>query len=382
VEVPLALFWTTSGGATSELQYMSSAAASLRVCVLLFAWIYIFPRLEDHPRLYKQKTCLVLLVIALGSTVVHLLCFMQQVLLGRWWFEEMDVQHSLWAQRNGDKTISKSSKVVDEPNIEEGCTAVAPESREGSTKVKPSLKQTGGLYDTAGASSLFVAERWHQVHELLPDATARVPRHAFVDVHKKHATKFALSNASSHDDFLNDLFDAAIGLMYPKKKDDLGKHCFGYASLLDAEYYGPGNPPDRLGLLTVPAIGWFDPLKVLRVQLQDDWNQVKKDSESRVGFASFKETLLRRHVVRLGGISAAVESFELFLEKLFKAVCRLPGHSNHEWVDHHGFIYGAFFAYEFYFADARDAKRSEGCGSSTPVADNLGITVPLPPKRH
>merc|ERR1711988_268628 len=98
----------------------------------------------------------------------------------------------------------------------------------------------------------------------------------------------------------NALFAAALGLMYPKKKTDLGKHCFGYASLLADEYYEcPAKTPDKLGLLKAPAIGWFDPSKVLRVQLQDDWNFVKKDYESHVDLASFKEILLSRHALKL-----------------------------------------------------------------------------------
>jgi len=246
--------------------------------------------------------------------------------------------------------------------------------------------RAGGLYDTASEAPLVVADRWAQVHELLPNATARVTRPAFVEVHKKMARISApgrnSADGSPYADFLDALFTAATGLMYPKKKNDLGKHCYGYSSLISDEYYeDDAAPPDSLGLLKAPAIGWFDPLKVIRTHLRDDWELVQKDTDQRVDLASYKKALLHRHGKNLGGITEATTAFTSFIEKNFEACRRISGRSDQQWLDQHSFSYGALMAYEFYYADARDAERAEGCGCSTPVADNLGITVPLPKKR-
>merc|ERR1712216_33080 len=115
-----------------------------------------------------------------------------------------------------------------------------------------------------------------------------------------------------------------------------------------------------------------DPLKNTRVQINDDWN--KADEEGRqVSCERFKKTLRSRHAIKLGGIEEAITSFDSFLDKVFDAMRRVSGNPNQDYIDQHGFKYGGLFAYEFYFADARDAERAEGCGCSTPVADTLGI---------
>jgi hypothetical protein len=359
VHMPQQLFWTTNAGSTTELQHMSRAGSLLRVLMLTATWYWVYLRLETHPRLMEHlhsHSNIGLFTIGVGGSVVHVMCYLQQLLKGRWWFEDMDMSYSLY-KRGGDY-----AQIAD--TMEKGAAA---------------------LYDTAAEAPYIVLERWTKVHQLLPEPNARVPHPEFVQVHKMLASaatpSMRLDENSPFVDFLNALFVAATGLMYPKEKKDLGKHCFGYASLVQDEFYAkPSTPPDKLGLLSAPAIGWFDPLKVVRVQLQDDWTRAPKSSSGHVDLQSFKQQISKRHGMKLGNISEANASYDRFLEKVFAAMIRIRSQSSEEWLDQHGFIYGAFFAYEFYFADARDAERAEGCGSSTPVADNLGITVAVKPK--
>merc|ERR1712110_808598 len=158
-----------------------------------------------------------------------------------------------------------------------------------------------------------------------------------------------------------------------KHKDDLGKHCFGYSTLVANEYCCGMKPMDGLGLLIEPAIGFFDPLARLRVELNDDWATASKESHGSAGLDSFTKVLLKRHEPKFGGIVEAEQAFTEFLQRLFEAGKRMSGPDTKH-LDRHAFLYVSMMAYEFYFSDARDKELAQGCGSSTPVADNLGIT--------
>jgi hypothetical protein len=360
VNMPMALFWTTNGGGTAELKHMSRAGSLLRVLSLGACWAWIALRLRTHHHLVhhltSSKSCMALAAIALLGTVVHFFSYLLQIYNGRWYFDNMDYLK------------------FEESDLEMKLMADGGRADEAAA-----------LYDTAGEAPFKVADRWKQVHELLDTPTARVPCKQFLAVHQTLAKSAApnrdVTDESPYMDFMNALFVAATGLMLPKKKDDLGKHCFGYSSLISDEYYESSEKPDKLGLLSAPAIGWFDPLKVMRLQLKDDWSKVQKDEQQHVNVDSFKQVLRGRHLSKLGGITEAIDSFDQFLERIFEAMRRISGCSDRDWIDQHGFVYGGVLAYEFYFADARDHERAEGCGSSTPVADNLGITVPLPAKK-
>jgi len=377
--MPMALLYTTNGGRTTELQNMSRVGSILRVLVIGSTWTWIYLKVDSHPNLMhhlERKSCLALISIAIVGSVVHVFSFLHMVCVGRFRFENMDSSHRGDYDQIQGGTSSADLEMGRYKNLP------GPDEDTGESKVR---KETGALYDTASEAPQVVALRWKMVHELLPNATARVPHDEFVAVHQTlsgmNSPDRKVDSGSAYIDFLDVLFVAATGLMYPKEKKDLGKHCFGYASLLTNEYYeSPAGIPDSLGLLKAPAVGWFDPLKVIRVQLGDDWAKVKKDGEEHVDLAHFKKAFMRRHELKLGGISVATREFQRFLETVFEAVRRISGRSDQPWVDRHGFIYGGLFVYEFYFADARDHERAEGCGCSTPVADNLGITVPLPAK--
>merc|ERR1712032_1758550 len=149
-----------------------------------------------------------------------------------------------------------------------------------------------------------------------------------------------------------------------------GKHCFGYASLVADEYR---DNKDKLGLLSPPAIGWFDPMHSLRNDLRTDMTRIDVDNDDKIGRDSFRSVLIRRHEPKFGDVAEAREAFEGFLDRLFDAMC-LSGGTDDTCMKRTMFPYAALLAYEFYFSDARDKALAQGCGSSTPVADNLGIT--------
>lgn len=386
VNMPMAIFWTINGGATSDLQIMSRAGGFLRILSLSACWTYIGLFFDCHQSLvdhFTRKSSLGLVVIALGGTVVHLITYFVQLYVGRWKFEHMHSGANSARLSMGD--VDAYTRIVEAGggDLEMQRILLNSQDVDGQVLQQHHEKTTGGLYDTTSQAPLVVADRWKLVHESLASATARVPRDPFVNVHKQIAAMSAPTrnsdDGSPYANFLDLLFTAATGLMLPKKKDDLGKHCYGYSSLISDEYYESPDPiPDKLGLLSTPAIGWFDPLKVIRIQLQDDWSAVSKDDDNHVDRARFKESVMRRHEVKLGGISEATTAFDTFVDRIFEALRCISGRDDQQWLDQHSFTYGSLLAYEFYFSDARDAVRAEGCGSSTPVADNLGITVPIP----
>jgi len=364
VHLPMIMIFTTLGGRNGDLQLLSRIGATLRIVVLAAVWVVIAERLSHNDstlleHLQSDPSCKFLVGLAIFGTVLHFLCFCQQGFAGRWAFD----MHTAGAYEkiHADQAVHGmqhlKTKTLD-LSLFKNADAAANTS-------------TGGVYQTAAHAPKTVGDRWLQVHELLPGPTARVTREAFVKTHLSQAGSAANGPFES---FLNAMFDTATALMLPKKKDDLGKHCFGYATLMIDEYYaGQPGPKDGLGLTKTPAIAWFDPLKVLRVQLQDDWQSAQKDASGHVLIPAFKMVFLARHLSNFGGLNHAKVEYDKFLDKLFHLCQRFSG-VERGWLDHHGFLYGGLLSYEFYFADARDREAACGCGTSTPVADNLGIT--------
>ncbi|CAE8607803.1 unnamed protein product [Polarella glacialis] len=344
------LICNISGGHNSELRFLSSFAAVLRVATLAVLWFVITVSISRKPALMEHlentNSPMVLLAIAGTSSAMLLVATVQQFLVGRWMFD-MEAMETWQVVSQVERSLTNTGIAI-----------------KSSTKLL-------GIYQTANDAPALVKSRWQKVHETLPTATARLQRAAFVEFHE------AFGRFTSHQEmykrFLNALFDAATALMYPKEKSDLGKHCFGYATLVHDEFDPEGGQADGLGLMASPAITWFDPLKVLRAETESDWARAEKDAKGYVRQEMFEEVLVRRHTAKFGGVSAARAAFLHFLGRDF-AACRLLSGKELPGLDRHAFVYAALLAYEFYFADARDREMSTGCGSSTPVADSFGIT--------
>merc|ERR1712023_134450 len=96
-----------------------------------------------------------------------------------------------------------------------------------------------------------VQEYWDDVHTGYMgsgsvDPKARVHQEAFVRWCMSQAPKDGVKR-EAFQQYANNLFDTGVALMGPSRRTDLGKHCFGYASLLAGEFYAD-KPQDRLGL--------------------------------------------------------------------------------------------------------------------------------------
>lgn len=138
-----------------------------------------------------------------------------------------------------------------------------------------SLPEDGaGPVDTAPAKiqdpRVAVASAWREAHASLSDSEARIDRavtrpfvhcvqspfHIMLTLsHQQTFVKYHMARVESnapkkaeYEQYLHTLFDAAAALMLPKEKTDLGKHCFGYATLLAGEFYCE-NPKDSLRLV-------------------------------------------------------------------------------------------------------------------------------------
>jgi len=210
-----------------------------------------------------------------------------------------------------------------------------------------------------------VSSAWEGVHEQLPEATSRVPREAFVSYHMKKVPAKAPKRAE-YEKYLNVLFDSATGLMLPAKKVDLGKHCFGYASILADEFYW-NQPADRLSLKAdmKPA----DRLAEVRKDLDVDWNIVPKDAEGRVTKAAFVEYYMKKHRAQM--ILQTKGDFAEFLNRDFESALAMMLPEEKSSLGGHCFRYAGLMAGEFYFDAAKQA--AVGCGCNTPVADVLKV---------
>jgi len=301
-------------------------ASFLLVSAACIVYCYRSPSLAEHVLSPHQ-----LPLVSLGAigVVLHVCFSIQQFLWGRWKFD--------LRQDSTDPTKHGSGK--------------------------PKLNKSQTLLDLGGIVQL-VNEKWAKAHQS-PSSPKRVPSDVFCQCFESCPQGV---EEGTYKEFLNALFNAALGLMLPKKKLDLGPHCFAYATLLAREF--EEGCRDKLGLQRAPNIAWFDPITV-RAQLKEDWIKAKGDNKN-VNLQTFKEVLKQRHDGKLGNVDEAKQAFDEFLERAFTACSLLDGYQK-PWLNKHGFFYASFFAYEFYFADARDHQRSPGCGSSTPVADTLSF---------
>jgi len=211
-----------------------------------------------------------------------------------------------------------------------------------------------------------VAQGWEAVHGVLPEPSSRVPRQVFVD----YCMNFCPTDPNLQESFVtyvNALFDTGTALMLPAQKEDLGKHCFGYASLLAGEYYGP-QPQDRLCLNQQEKPN--DIYAEIRANLDEDWALVEKDEAGRVNINAFINVFFSKFNDLL--IQETAPYYQQFLEQVFNTSLTMMLPAQKDTLGGHCFRYGALLAGEFYFDAAKDAVA--GCGCQSPVLDVLGIT--------
>jgi len=206
------------------------------------------------------------------------------------------------------------------------------------------------------------------VHKVLPDGNARVPRDVFVVNCKKVAGPVPESHKHAFDQFVNSLFDTGTALMLPAQKSDLGKHCFGYATLMVPEFYGE-KPNDALSLAAPASTRPDDGIADVRIALDEDWANVEKNEDGRVTSEAFVNHFMGKFKDRL--VDGSAPQYRQFLETNFKSSCNMMLPEEKDSLGGHCFRYGALMAGEFYFDAAKDA--ATGCGCSAPVADVLGI---------
>jgi hypothetical protein len=158
-----------------------------------------------------------------------------------------------------------------------------------------------------------------------------------------------LAKREAFQQYANILFDTGSALMGPSKRTDLGKHCFCYASILVTEFYAD-DPQDRLGLAK-----WERPddeLFLLRSELDQDWERIRKDKNGHVTRDTFKEYFVEKYVEKL--IPESRPLFMNFLDKDFSACASMMLPERKKALGNHSFRYGALLAGEFHFDAAID----------------------------
>lgn len=241
------------------------------------------------------------------------------------------------------------------------------EGRVIDLEVKAGISKSGRLGASGFDPGAEVLAAWLDVHTMLSDAQARVPRNAFVEYCLRMAPP-GTPKRPEYTQYLNELFTTATALMLPSKKNDLGKHCFGYAMMLAGEFYFD-KPLDRLSLTKSGAL---DGLQSVRSELDADWASVPKDEVSgRVSLDGFKYYMIMKHGARLTPETQGV--YEQFLEQNFRSALSMMLPEQKDTLGGHCFRYASLMAGEFYFDAAKDAFT--GCGCSAPVADVLGVTA-------
>merc|ERR1719277_2349183 len=132
--------------------------------------------------------------------------------------------------------------------------------------------------------------------------------------------------------------------MFPSQKNDLGKHCFGYATLLVPEFYCE-KPKDSLKLAGEdrPADG----LAGIRAGLDEDWTQVRKTPDGRVSMDAFIDHFMEKYKDKL--VPGSDKEYKKFLEVNFKSSTNMMLPKQKDTLGGHCFRYGALMAGEFYF---------------------------------
>lgn len=224
------------------------------------------------------------------------------------------------------------------------------------------------------AHKKLVQECWEAVHSEFmgtgADPKARVHQEAFV--------KWCMSQApqdtekrEAFQQYANILFDTGAAMMGPSRRTDLGKHCFGYASLLASEFYGE-KPLDCLGLAKSERPD--DELFLLRAELDQDWERVRKDEIGLVTRAAFKDYFLEKYIEKL--IPESRQYFMTFLDQDFSVCASMMLPERNSTIGGHQFRYGALLAGEFHFEAAIDAAMDATSGSRRfdgPARDALRI---------
>jgi len=222
----------------------------------------------------------------------------------------------------------------------------------------------------------FVAQGWEAVHAnnpLLPEPSDRVPRRVFQD----YCMNFCPPDVDLNEEwppfvtYVNALFDAGTSMMLPAQKEDLGKHCFGYASLLVGEFYGP-LPQDRLCLNQ--AYKPDDIYAEVRIMLDEDWAAVEKDADGRVTIDAFINIFFAKYNDFL--VNETAPYYQAFLEQLFNTSLSMMLPEEKTTLGGHCFRYAALMAGEFYFDAAKEAMGLEV--TRNPVLDVLGVTKAPP----
>jgi len=236
---------------------------------------------------------------------------------------------------------------------------------------------TGGpghpLPSDAPAHKKTVLECWENVHTGFmvkgTDPRARVHQEAFVKWCMSRAPKDS-NKREAFQQYANILFDTGAALMGPSKRTDLGKHCFGYASILVSEFYGD-KPEDRLGLAR-----WERPddeLFFLRAELDQDWDRIGKDEHGAVTREAFKEYFLDKYAEKL--IPESRQYFVSFLEQDFRLCSSMMLPQRKKSLGGHTFRYGALLAGEFHFDAAMDAAMDSTSNRfDGPARDALRLT--------
>lgn len=145
--------------------------------------------------------------------------------------------------------------------------------------------------------------------------------------------------------YFNAVFSTAVAMMLPARKDDIGKHCFSYAVILANEFYPEdGTAPDLLGLTKGPITD-SETRERVRLDLNEDWDAVEKDSEKRVSLDAFTKYYSQKYNNRSG-------DFMAFLERCFMSgrlmMAQVPS-LNKGTLGGHCFRYAGLMAGEFYF---------------------------------
>mmetsp|Transcript_113945 Transcript_113945/g.207283 ORF Transcript_113945/g.207283 Transcript_113945/m.207283 type:complete len:229 (-) Transcript_113945:43-729(-) len=211
-----------------------------------------------------------------------------------------------------------------------------------------------------------VVSQWAVAHAGKSDTGSRVPREDFLDACYDFV-EVPEAKEDAFEQYTNALFDTGTALMLPAQKTDLGKHCFGYMTLLAPEFYGD-KPQDNLALAA--SVKPLDDFSEVRDDLDNDWEKVPKDSSGRVTEDAFVNYFVTKHSAKL--VPQTVYVYMQFLKQNFKSCLAMMLPEAKSTLGGHCFRYGALIAGEFYFDAAKDAFT--GCGCQSPVADVLDIT--------
>lgn len=219
-----------------------------------------------------------------------------------------------------------------------------------------------------------VAHRWAMAHAGKSDQSSRVPRDDFLDVCYE-IVDIPDGKEDAFDQYANALFDTGTALMLPAQKTDLGKHCFGYMTLLAPEFYGDkfygDKPKDSLSLAVKKKPD--DEFSDVRADFDADWERVPKDATGRVTEDAFVNYFTAKYEMKQKLVPQTKYIYMMFLKQNFKTCLSMMLPEKKSTLGGHCFRYGALVAGEFYFDAAKDAYT--GCGCQSPVADVLGVTA-------